>query len=439
MAIKNILFVVACSFHVTVMAAVDDLAVPPVMAPEDFDQTFVKPTGELSLRQAIALTLKHNPELASYAWNAREKEIKQIEAGLLPNPQLGIEVENFAGSGDVSGIKSSETTIALSQLIELGDKRLKRQKIAANDYSLARWDYEIKRIDLLAETARAFIAVLGKQEMLAITKEINGLANDVYSTVSKRVAAGKASKLEEIKARVELSKTRLDSINTEKQLQKSQQSLATLWGDSEITFTDLLGDINQTTAPPDLNTIVDNINHNPDMARWVSEISREQNSINLARAQTIPDVTVSAGMRHLNASDDIAAVASISIPLFIFNNKQTGVRRSEAGLGRAIKQRETSELKIRSALMQNYQQLKILYGEVSVLKDELIPAAEEAFVASRKIYQLGKLDLLGLLDAQRTYFDVRKQYIESLSAYQLMVITIERLIGGGLETFQQSS
>jgi cobalt-zinc-cadmium efflux system outer membrane protein len=258
----------------------------------------------------------------------------------------------------------------------------------------------------------------------------------VYTTVNKRVGAGRASKLEEIKARVELSKTRLDSINAEKQLLISEQSLATLWGDSEITFTDVVGDITRTTPPPDLNSIVNNISNNPDMARWVSEISRQQSSINLARAQTIPDVTVSAGMRHLNASDDIAAVASISIPLFIFNNKQTGVQRSKAGLRRAIKQRETSELKIRSSLIQNYQQLKILYGEVSVLKEELLPAAEEVFVASKKIYQLGKLDLLGLLDAQRTYFDVRKQYIESITAYQLMVITIERLIGSGLETFQ---
>ncbi len=228
----------------------------------------------------------------------------------------------------------------------------------------------------------------------------------------------------------------MDGINSIKQLQISEQSLVTFWGDSEITFTDVVGDIYKTTSPPDLNSIIDSINNNPEMARWVSEISRQQSSINLARAQTIPDVTVSAGIRHFNTSDDIAAVASISIPLFIFNKKQTGVQQSKAGLGRAIKLREISELKIRSALIQNYQQLKILYSEVSVLKKEVLPAAEEAFVISKKIYQLGKLDLLGLLDAQRTYFDVRKQYIESITAYQLMVITIERLIGGGVESFQ---
>ncbi len=436
MAIRNIVFALVCILHAAVATAANDLELPPVISPEEFDQPIIRPTGELSLKQAIALTLEHNPELASFAWNIRAREIDQIEAGLLPNPQLDVEVENFAGSGDVRGFKSSETTLSLSQLIELGDKRIKRQKIALGDHTLARWDYEIKRVDLLAQTAKAFINVLGQQEMLAITNEINALANDVYATVNKRVDAGKASKLEEIKARVELSKSTLESIRVGRQLVINKQQLAVLWGDSEFIFTDVLGDINTATPPPNLNSIVDKINNNPELARWVTEISRQQSSISLARANTIPDVTVSAGVRHLNASDDVAAVARISIPLFLFSNKQTGVKRSEAGLGNVIKQQQTSELKIRSALMQNYQQLNILYGEVQVLKDEVMPAAKEAFLASKKIYELGKLDLLGLLDAQRTYFDVRRQYIESITAYQLMVVSIERLIGGGMDSFQ---
>ncbi|MCG8379185.1 MAG: TolC family protein, partial [Proteobacteria bacterium] len=101
-----------------------------------------------------------------------------------------------------------------------------------------------------------------------------------------------------------------------------------------------------------------------------------------------------------------------------------------------MKQKEVNELKIRSALIQNYQHLMILYDEVLVLRNEVLPVAETAFESARKIYELGKLGLLGLLDTQRTYFDVRQQYIETLTAYQLMVINIERLIGTGMESFQ---
>lgn len=433
---KILILAFACMMHVKAMATDESLMLPPIVAPETFEQAIVQSSGTLTLKDAITLTLKHNPELAGYAWGIRSREIDRIQAGLLPNPVLGIEVENFAGSGNVSSFRSSETTIALSQLIELGDKRVKRQQIALSEHSLARWDYEIKRIDLLTETAQAFIAVLSQQEMQAISHETYTLANDVYESIKKRVAAGKATTLEELKARVEVSKARLESINSKRQLTLNKHAMAVLWGNTEITFTDVVGDIHATSTPPDLNIIVNEINNNPDLARWVTAISREQSAVALAQANTIPDFTVSAGLRYLNGNDDIAAVASISVPLFLFDDKKTGVKRSEVELNRAIKEKETSELKIRSALIQDYQQLAILYDEVIVLRDEVFPVAEAAFNTAKKIYQLGKLDLLGLLDTQRTYFEVRQQYIETLTAYQLMVINIERLIGGGLESFQ---
>ena len=126
--------------YATVMAVDDELQLPPTMTPEEFDQPMVQPSGALSFQQAIVLTLKHNPELATYAWTIRSKEIDQIEAGLLPNPEIAVGI----------GFRSAETTIALSQLIELGDKRMKRRQLASTDRDLARWDYEVKRVDLLS-------------------------------------------------------------------------------------------------------------------------------------------------------------------------------------------------------------------------------------------------------------------------------------------------
>lgn len=426
----------ACMVHVTAIAVEKNIMLPPVVAPEKFGHAIVKPTGNLVLKDAIMLTLEHNPELASYAWSIRLREIERIQASLLPNPQLNVEVENFIGSGDFNSVQSTESTIALGQLVELGDKRIKRQKMAFSNHNLARWDYEIKRIDLLTETAKAFITVLSQQEIQIITNEIYILANDVYQSIQKRVTAGKASILEEMKAQVEVSKARLATINSRRQLSFSKQTLVTLWGDNEITFSSAIGDIYAISTPPDLNHIVDKINKNPDIARWITVITREHDSIALARANTIPDITISAGLRHLNSSDDIAAVANISIPLFLFDNKKNGLRLSETKLNQSLKDKEASELKIRSSLVKNYQQLMILYDEVNILRDEVLPVSESAFNSAKKIYQLGKLDLLGLLDTQRTYFDVRRQYIQTLTDYQLMVVNIERLIGGGMESFQ---
>ena len=432
MVIKTLVLTVACFMTATVMAVNDELLLPPTIAPEEFDQPMIQPSGDLSFQQAIVMTLKHNPELATYAWTIRSKEIDQIEAGLFPNPRVGIELEDFAGSGDIGAFKSAETTIALSQVIELGDKRMKRRHLASTDRDLARWDYEVKRVDLLSQTAVAFADVLGVQEKLTIANEINELANEIYKSVKKRVEAGKVSPLEEIKARVELSRTRLSQLNAERQLAISKQQLVSGWGGAEVTFNRVLGDFYNIPQLPDLNSIVNKLNNNPNIARWATEVSRHQSAIDLARADAIPDISVSAGLRHFNGSNDVAAVASISIPLFIFNNKKTGVQRSEVELSRASKEQAVTEARLRSALLVTYQRLNILYQEVTTIKREILPGAEEAFNAATKIYRLGKLDLLSLLDAQRTYFETRQQYVDALTEYHLVVVEVERLIGASL-------
>ena len=117
-----------------------------------------EPTGVLTLRQALALALLRNPELASAAWEVRAGEARTLQAGLLPNPEVGVEVENFAGSGEFRGVDAAETTVALSQVIELGGKRLRRARVAALERDLAAWEYE-GTVKLIDEPSRALQGV----------------------------------------------------------------------------------------------------------------------------------------------------------------------------------------------------------------------------------------------------------------------------------------
>jgi cobalt-zinc-cadmium efflux system outer membrane protein len=44
-------------------------------------------------------------------------------ARVRPNPELGVEVENFNGAGDLRGFQGAESTLSLSQQVELGGQR----------------------------------------------------------------------------------------------------------------------------------------------------------------------------------------------------------------------------------------------------------------------------------------------------------------------------
>ena len=218
-------------------------AVSPVEHPGE-------PTGVLTLRQALALALLRNPELASAAWEVRAGEARTLQAGLLPNPEFEVEVENFAGSGEFRGFDAAETTIALSQVIELGGKRLRRVRVAALERDVAAWDYEAKRVDVFTATTKAFVEVLSAQAKLALNEELVRLADQVLRTVAARVQAGQVTPIEETRARVALSTSRIALERAGRELQAARERLAAVWGSTRPLFERVEGALERIVAVP---------------------------------------------------------------------------------------------------------------------------------------------------------------------------------------------
>jgi outer membrane protein TolC len=90
-----------------------------------------EPGAVVTLRQALSLALMRNPELKAFSIEVRALEARELQAGLLPNPEVNIEGEDFGGSGDFRGDNVLQTTIQLSQLIQLAGKRSKRRQLAS--------------------------------------------------------------------------------------------------------------------------------------------------------------------------------------------------------------------------------------------------------------------------------------------------------------------
>src|SRR5439155_27338624 len=106
-------------------------------------------------------TLKQNPDLAAFSWDVRSAEARILQARLWPNPELGTQSEDI-------GFSLSQTTLQLSQLIELGGKRSARVREATVGHELARLDYETKRPSTLTKTAQEFVCLLSVQEWMRL-------------------------------------------------------------------------------------------------------------------------------------------------------------------------------------------------------------------------------------------------------------------------------
>src|SRR5262249_23572429 len=138
----------------------------------------------------------------AFSWEVRAREAHTIQAGLLPNPALETEFEDFAGSGFRRGWNVAQSTVGLAQLVELGGKRAKRYRLATLEKDLAGWDYETRRLSVLATTTKAFIAVLVTQDRLALAEELVQLATRTVTTVAGTVKTGAVSPVEQARAEV---------------------------------------------------------------------------------------------------------------------------------------------------------------------------------------------------------------------------------------------
>lgn len=410
-------------------------AYQPPVSPAASDTLRVEepaPSEVLTLREALALALLHNPHLRAFAWEVRAREAHTLQAGLVPNPELGTELEDFAGSGPLGGFDASEATVGLSQLVELGGDRRRRQRVAALERDLAGWDYETVRLDVLTETAQAFTGVLAAQERLALADSLLAQAQRFYASVAARVEAGKVSALEERRAQVVLSTTSLAYERAAWELTTKRTRLAAAWGSTAPTFEQAQGDLAAVEAVPPAERLGAFVERNPDVARWRDEMALRRAGVALERARGIPDPVFTVGTRRVRELGETALTAGISIPLPLFDRNQGAVREAEYRLRQGEEAQQAAQVEARRMLAEAYGGLASAYTEVTTLRQDVLPAAQENAAATEEGYLEGKFDLLMVLDAQRTLFEATNQYIDALAAYHSARAEVERLIGTSL-------
>ncbi len=384
----------------------------------------------ITLRDALALSLLHNPELRAFAWEVRAREARVLQAGLPPNPEVGGEVENFNGSGSLGGFGAAEVTFGLSHLVELGGDRIRRKQVAALERNLAGWDYETVRLDVLTQTAQAYATVLAAQERLSLSNNLREQSEQFYATVKARVEAGKVSALEERRASVVLTTAQVDYASAIRDLLRTRSFLASMWGSTwEPPFNNAQGALDEVEEVPIFEELEAFIERNPDVARWRDEMALRRADVALEKAVRVPDPIVGVGTRRLRDLGASALTAGVSIPLPLFNRNQGAIREARYRIKEAEEAGRAAVVMAHRLFVDAYQRLSIADAEVAALRDEILPAAQESFSATQEGYREGKFDLLTVLDAQRTFFEAMNRYIDALETYHVTRAEVERLIG----------
>ena len=323
--------------------------------------------NSITLAGALARTLRGSPELAAFSFELRAAEARILQAGLRPNPELSLDLENPTGSGPFKSGDQMQNTLTLSQLIELGGKRPARIFEAEAGRALVGREYQVKRVEVLKATTLAFIDALAAQRRMELAEEVVKVYGEAVTLTEQRVGVGKASAVESIRAKVAVSSARIEVEQARRDLAVARGNLAAQWGAKKADFGEVRGDLDQHQPGPSLQTLRQRLLGNPNLARWTAE--RERREATLAKQQTLarPDITVLGGPRVIGKAEDATFVAGFSIPLPFRNRNEGNIAEARANLAKLEEEKRAAEARAFAALNEAYQKLTGASREIEIL------------------------------------------------------------------------
>ena len=380
----------------------------------------------LTLTQAVDEALTNSPRLASSQAGIASAKGGLRQAGAMPNPALGIQGQNLGGNGVFKDVdNSAQMVYGLSQQIELGGKRDARQNAAQQRLELAKLDAAATRLNVIRDVKVAFANAVSAQESLRFAEDALNIAQQELKSVSHRVAEAASPLIQKSKAEVSVATTRFNVEQARQELVAARTQLATQLGRSVLNETldaSALYHITEPVAPAE-----DALDRTPDMLRVRAEEARAGALLDIEKASAIPDPTVSLGVQEIRENSDRAFMLGVSVPIPVLNSNRGNIAQARAEVSRTASDQQAQRLALRQRLAEAKAALHAAYTKTVSYKATVLPAAEEAFSLARQGYGAGKFQYLEVLDAQRTLFDSRAQYVSALRDYHTRQADLERL------------
>lgn len=383
--------------------------------------------SQLSLAEAIDLALKSNPDLIASGYELSAAQARILQADVRPNPELGLELENFAGTGEVRGASALESTLSLSQVVELGGKRRLRVSVAESDLDLISVEQRARQLDVLAGVTQRFIDVVAAQERSRFADQSVQLAQRTLEAISARVEAARSPEAERSRARIALTRAQVEQAQARSELSAARYALVALWGASEPTFSAAEASLFTFPQLGTFQSLLSRLERSPDFLGFTSESRLREAELRLAQAQARPDLTFSLGTRRFEGSDDSALVAGVSMELPVFNKNRGAIREAQVRRAQSAAQREAALASARATLFGLYQEITAARVRSETLRTEAIPQAQAALEQTQYGYERGRFSYLELVTAQQELLELQEAAIDAAADHHRLRAEVERL------------
>jgi cobalt-zinc-cadmium efflux system outer membrane protein len=376
--------------------------------------------ANLTLQQALDEADARSPAIIAARANVAAAAARIRQAGFRVNPELSVEVENFAGTGEYNGTRGLETTVAINQRLDLGGRRRARVSVARAELAAAQLRLSIARADLAQQVREQFARAITARDRLRLAEDSDRRARELARIAGQLVEAGRDPPLRALRARSAAAQVAAELEAARAEEAASRRTLASLFG---------------VTTPPDTvaGSLLDLVpgTLDPEQSLDVQLADAERLAAEAELGQQLAarnlDPAVGVGVRQFRGSSDIALVGGLSVPLPVFDRNQGNIAASRSNVAAAEARRASALATVTVRARNAIAAVEAAEARVRALEGAAIPEALEALRLTQLSYREGQASLLELLDAQNAYTSAEAALIDARLALALATAELGRI------------
>ncbi len=397
--------------------------------------------GDLHLQSYVEAALESNPALEEALARYRGALQKVPQVTSLPDPMLSF--TQFIRNVETR-VGPQLNTLMITQKFPWFGKLDLKGKIAFKEAAAQYQVYRAREREIIAWVKQAFYDLSYVDRAVEISQEDQLLLEHYEELAQIRYSTGQGLQQAVIKIQAEITKI----INRLKVLNQQRVSLVarlnTLMDRPPEESLPTVGQLALPQMTLNLEELYDLGERNrQELKAVMARIEKSEQSINLAKKDYWPNLTLSAGMINVGGREDPAGLlmpppdngknaysfsVGINIPIRR-DNYNAGVLEATEGLIANRKQylniRNEMEFSIRDQAIR----IETLREQVELFEEVLIPQAEEALRSTESAYETGQLGALDLLDSERVLLELRLINARYYADYLRTLANLERAIG----------
>jgi len=390
----------------------------------------------LTLADLEQLALEYNPtaKAAQSAIDAARARARQ--AGAWPNPVLGYAAEEITRTG--SEEPRGEHGVFVEQTIPLGGKLRLGQAVFERAAEEATARAELQRQRILTSVRAVFYQLLTTERRIEVHERLAVLGTEATGVTAQLFNVGAADRPDYLESEIEARRVQLELTGARNELFALRQQLAAVVGRADVATRPVAGSID--VAIPELErdaTLQTLLERSPQIRAARAAIARAQASTTLARRQTHPDVFLRGGVsRNRERAEEAGqpvgwqgeVEAGISIPLF--NRNQGGVAAARAEESAADAELNRLQLSLRAQAASEFARYLTALRSAESFRVDIMPRAEQAYALYLARYREMAAAYPQVLVAQRTLFDMAREYLVHLEGAWRSALRLQGLLAG---------